>query len=233
MITEAVSYPAALAAGLLSFVSPCILPLVPAYFTFITGLSLEELSGNDEAVRRRVVVSTVSFVTGFSVVFILLGASASYLGGLFFEHRDLVRIIGGVLILFLGIHLTGIFRIRALEFEKRIHLKGKPAHTFGTLVVGMAFGAGWSPCIGPLLGSILILAGNQQTVLEGTLLLGIYSAGLAIPFLVLSVFIHYFLAWIRKAQKSLRYVHTAAGVLLIGMGLLLITDRLRLLDFTR
>ncbi len=233
MLTETVSYPAALFAGLLSFISPCVLPLVPAYFTFITGLSLEELTDHEKAVRRRVLTATLAFVSGFSLVFILMGASASFLGGLLFAHKDLVRIIGGVLILLFGIHLAGLFRIPLLEFEKRAHLKTKPAHALGTMVVGMAFGTGWSPCIGPLLGSILILAGNQNTVLEGILLLGVYAAGMAIPFLILSAFIPVFLSMLRKTQKAMRYINPAAGVLLIGMGLLLITNKLSLLDFSR
>jgi len=233
MLTEAVSYPAAFLAGFLSFISPCILPLVPAYFTFITGLSLEQLTDNNLAIRHRVLAATLSFVAGFSLVFILMGASASYLGGVLFEYKNLVRVIGGFMILLFGIHLSGIFRIKALDFEKRVHLRTKPSHAFGTLAVGMAFGAGWSPCIGPLLGSILILAGNQETVWEGTLLLAAYAAGLAIPFLILSVFIHFFLAIVRKTQKTIRYANAVAGILLIGMGLLLITDKLSLLNFSR
>ncbi len=233
MLTEAVSYPAAFLAGFLSFISPCILPLVPAYFTFITGLSLEQLTNNNLAIRHRVLAATLSFVAGFSLVFILMGASASYLGGVLFEYKNLVRVIGGFMILLFGIHLSGIFRIKALDFEKRVHLRTKPGHAFGTLAIGMAFGAGWSPCIGPLLGSILILAGNQETVLEGTLLLAAYAAGLAIPFLILSVFIHFFLAIVRKTQKTIRYANAVAGILLIGMGLLLITDKLGLLNFSR
>jgi cytochrome c-type biogenesis protein len=231
MFTETVTYPAALLAGLLSFLSPCVLPLIPAYFTFITGYSIEELTGAATSqIRTRVIISTVAYVTGFSLVFILMGASASFFGGFIFKHKDLIRIIGGALIIVLGVHLTGIIRIRALEFEKRIHLKKKPLHLFGTFLVGMAFGAGWSPCIGPLLGSILIVAGSQETVLKGVALLTVYSAGLAIPFLLISIFINFLLIFIRKTTRAIRYLNAAAGILLILMGILLISDKLYLLS---
>ncbi|HDI61024.1 MAG TPA: cytochrome c biogenesis protein CcdA [Desulfobacteraceae bacterium] len=227
MPIEGISYGAALAAGLLSFFSPCILPLVPAYFTFITGFSLEELTGaRRPGLRGAVVRATLAYVLGFSLVFILLGASASLFGSLAFAYRDTIRIVGGALIVIFGIHLTGIWRIGWLDFEKRVHLNRKPMHLLGTFLVGMAFGAGWSPCIGPLLGSILIVAGNQETVGQGILLLSLYAAGLAIPFLTLSVFINLLLVFVRKAAPAIRYLNMAAGILLIFIGLLLLTNRL-------
>ncbi|MDH3956991.1 MAG: cytochrome c biogenesis CcdA family protein, partial [Desulfobacteraceae bacterium] len=196
MFTQTVSFPAAFVAGLLSFFSPCVLPLIPAYFTFITGFSIEELTEEyNSEIRKKVCLSTFLFVLGFSLVFILMGASASYLGGLMYTYKKLIRIIGGILIIILGIHLTGLIRIPGLDFEKRINLEKKPLHFFGTLIIGMAFGAGWSPCIGPLLGSILIIAGSQETVWQGVLLLGIYSAGLAIPFIIISIFINFLLVF--------------------------------------
>ncbi len=229
LFAESVSYSAALLAGLLSFFSPCILPLIPAYFTFITGYSLEELteSGNEE-VRKKVVFSTIAYVCGFSLVFILLGASASILGSFMEKYSGYVRIGGGVLIILLGVHLTGIIRFGKLDVERRVHLQKKPLHFFGTFLVGMAFAAGWSPCIGPLLGSILIIAGSQDTVTEGILLLATYSAGMALPFILMSLFIHLLLKFIRKANKALKYLTPAAGILLIVVGLALITDKLHL-----
>ena len=229
MFTETVSFPAAFIAGLLSFLSPCVLPLIPAYFTFITGFSLEELTrdGNSE-IRKKVFLSTFLFVLGFSLVFILMGASASFLGSLMYEYKKLIRIIGGVFIIILGIHLTGLIRIPVLDFEKRIAMERKPIHFFGTLIIGMAFGAGWSPCIGPLLGSILIVAGSQETVWQGVLLLAIYSAGLALPFIVLSIFINFLLVFIKKASKALKYVNVVAGILLIIVGLILVSNKLYL-----
>ena len=173
---ESVSYPAALLAGVMSFFSPCILPLIPAYFSFISGYSLEELTeAKSTALRNRVIYTTLLFILGFSTVFVLLGASASFLGGLMSQYKDYIRIIGGAVIILLGLHLTGIVRVRGLDIEKRIQLKEKPLHLFGTFLIGMAFGAGWSPCIGPLLGSILIMAGSQETVGEGMILLGVVA----------------------------------------------------------
>jgi len=231
MFTESISYPAALLAGLLSFFSPCILPLIPAYFTFITGLSLDELTGAPtHRVRARVIRSTLSYVLGFSLVFILMGASASIIGGAIFKYRDGIRIIGGILIILFGIHMTGLIRFSSLEFERRLKVQKKPLHFMGTFFVGMAFGAGWSPCIGPLLGSILIVAGNQETVADGIGLLSVYAAGLAIPFLVLSVFVDSLLSFIKKASWSIRYINVTAGVLLLILGLLLVTDKLSLIS---
>jgi cytochrome c-type biogenesis protein len=228
MLTEAVSFPAAFLAGLLSFFSPCVLPLIPAYFTFITGYSLEELTEGNIEIRKKVILSTISFVLGFSVVFILMGGSASYLGGLIYKYKNLIRIIGGVLIIILGIHLTGVFRIRSLEFEKRIQIQKKPLHFLGTFIIGMAFGAGWSPCIGPLLGSILIVAGSQETIGQGMVLLGVYSAGLALPFVIISIFINFLLVFMKRASRVLKYVNVVAGILLILVGLVLVTNKLYL-----
>jgi len=230
MLTQTVSFPAAFLAGFLSFLSPCVLPLIPAYFTFITGFSLEELTEyRNSEIRKKVFLSTILFVSGFSLVFILMGASASYLGGLMYKYRELIRIIGGILIVLLGVHLTGIIRIRGLDFEKRINMGKKPLHFFGTFIVGMAFGAGWSPCIGPLLGSIIIIAGSQETVWQGIVLLAIYSAGLAMPFIIMSVFINLLLIFIKKASRVLQYVNTAAGILLIIVGLIIVSNKLYVL----
>ena len=227
MFTQTVSFPAAFVAGLLSFFSPCVLPLIPAYFTFITGFSIEELTEKyNSEIRKKVFFSTFLFVLGFSLVFILMGASASYLGGLMVTYKKLIRIIGGLLIIILGIHLTGLIRIPGLDFEKRMTLEKKPLHFLGTLIIGMAFGAGWSPCIGPLLGSILIIAGSQETVLQGIILLGIYSAGLAIPFIIISIFINFLLIFIKKASKVLKYVNIVAGVVLIVVGMILVSNKL-------
>ncbi len=227
MLTQAISFPAAFLAGLLSFLSPCVLPLIPAYFTFITGFSLEELTKNHNSeTRKKVVFITISFVCGFSLVFILMGASASYLGSLIYNYRKTIRIVGGILIILMGIHLSGIIRIPGLDVEKRIHMKKKPLHFLGVFIIGMAFGAGWSPCIGPLLGSILIIAGSQETVRQGIVLLAVYSAGLALPFIILSVFIHLLLKVIKKTSRFLQYVNAAAGILLIIVGLILVTNKL-------
>ena len=227
MFTETVHFPAAFIAGLLSFFSPCVLPLIPAYFTFISGFSMEELTSDCNAeTRRKVFLATLAFVSGFSFIFILLGGSASLIGSYILKYKDVIRIAGGVLIIILGIHLTGLLRIRKLDFDKRIHLNKKPLHFFGTFVIGMAFAAGWSPCIGPMLGSILIIAGSSESVLHGIALLAVYSIGLAIPFIILSGFINLLLIFLKKATRVLKYINYASGSFLIVIGLLLLSNRL-------
>lgn len=207
MFAEAITYPAALFAGLLSFFSPCVLPLIPAYFSFITGLSLDELTENTTETHKKVILSTLFYVAGFSFIFILLGASASFLGGLASQYAWVIRYLGGGIILVFGLHLLGLINIKGLNFEKRFHVKEKPLHLMGTFVIGMAFGAGWTPCIGPLLGTILIVAGNQDTIFEGITLLAVYSAGLAIPFLVISIFISSIMGFMKRATKFIGVIN--------------------------
>ncbi len=232
MFSESVTVTAAWLAGLLSFFSPCVLPLIPSYFSFITGLNLDQLSQvADTGLRRRVISMTVAYVLGFSLVFILLGASATLLGNFFTAYKDWLRIAGGLLIIVLGLHLLGILHIGWLEMDKRIHSRRAPVHMLGVFLVGMAFGAGWSPCIGPMLGSILIMAGNQDTVWQGMGLLGVFSLGLALPFLTLSFFIDFLLKFIRKAVRFTGYIHKIAGGMLVAMGALLLADKLYLLAF--
>lgn len=227
MFAETISYPAAFIAGLISFSSPCIFPLIPGYVTFITGFSMEQLTADyNTQVRKKVFFSTISYVIGFSSVFIMMGASASFLGGIIFKYRPIIRIIGGLIVILLGIHLTGIIRIKSLEFEKRVQVNNRPLNYLGVLLVGMAFAAGWSPCIGPLLGSILIYAGAIETVSEGVILLAIYSAGLAIPFIAISIFINIFIKFIKKASFAMKYINTASGILLILVGIFLLANKL-------
>jgi len=229
MLIETVTYSAAFIEGLLSFFSGCVLPLIPAYFSFITGYSLEELTEVDRSARRKVIAATLAFISGFSLVFILMGASATFLGEMLYEYSDLVRIGGGVIVIILGVHLIGWLRIPYLDVEKRMVVSRKPIHIFGTLLVGMAFAAGWSPCIGPLLGSVLIMAGSKETVLEGILLLSVYSLGLAMPFFLMSIFIDRLLVFLKQARKVLRYINTVAGLLLISIGILLMTNNLKVM----
>lgn len=225
MFTETIPYHVALWAGITSFFTPCVLPLIPAYFSFITGFSLEELTAAPPSeIRVKVVFSTLAYVLGFSVIFVLLGASAWFLGNLILEYKDVIVKIGAVVIILFGVHLTGIVRFRGLEFEKRLHVGKKPLGYVGTFLVGMAFGAGWSPCIGPLLGSILIIAGSQDTVWQGVGLLGVYAAGLALPFILISIFINFLLVFMKKAVRAVKYVNKAAGVILILVGAFLLTD---------
>ena len=233
MFVETITYPTAFLAGLLSFFSPCILPIIPSYFTFITGFSLEELTIDcNLEIRKKVFFSTILFVSGFSFVFILMGASASFLGNIIYEYSDFIRIAGGILIIILGIHLTGLIRIRHLYFEKRVHIARKPVHFLGTFIIGMAFAAGWSPCIGPLLGSILVIAGSQETVWHGVILLVIYSAGLAVPFVMISLLINFMLIFIKKASKALEYINIVAGIMLIFAGIFLVSNKIYLLTIS-
>jgi cytochrome c-type biogenesis protein len=230
MIDATITYPAAFAAGLASFLSPCILPLVPAYFSFISGYSYEELTGDQPGgLRRKVIEATIAFGLGFTLINILLGASASLLGGLVLRYNHIIRIVGGLIIIIFGLHLTGLLRIRFLEMDKRLHLRKKPAHILGTVLVGMAFAAGWSPCIGPILSAILLMAAVEETVMEGVWLLTAYSLGLWIPFLLMSLFINQMLVFLQKAKRVLKFVNVAAGVLLIGLGMALIFDRFGML----
>ncbi|MBW1892558.1 MAG: sulfite exporter TauE/SafE family protein [Deltaproteobacteria bacterium] len=227
MVTETVSYHLAFLAGLASFFTPCVLPLIPAYFTFITGFSLDELTtAKSSEMRIKILISTISYVCGFSFIFILLGASASFVGGLVFQYKDIIIKAGGIIIIVLGIHLTGLFRIPGLDIEKRLHIKKKPLHFLGTFFVGMAFGAGWSPCIGPLLGSILIVAGSQETIWQGVMLLSVYSLGMALPFILMSLFINFVLVFIKKATRMLKYINVAAGAILVVTGIFLLTGNL-------
>ncbi|MBF0117320.1 MAG: sulfite exporter TauE/SafE family protein [Desulfobacterales bacterium] len=229
MFIDTVSYPAAFIAGLISFFSPCILPLVPAYFTFITGFSIQDLTeGITAKIRRDVIISTISYVLGFSFIFILMGATASFLGGFFIKYKDIIRIAGGVLIIIFGVHLTGLLRIRSLDFEKRVHVKKAPINFLGGFFVGMAFGAGWSPCVGPLLGSILSIAAMHETVTKGIILLGVYSLGMALPFIIISIFINFILVFIKRIMPIMQKINFIAGSLLIFIGVLLIFNKLYL-----
>jgi cytochrome c-type biogenesis protein len=229
---EDVTYSIAFMYGLLSFFSPCVLPLIPSYFCVISGLSIEELTQSPKAaLRRKIMLSTLAFVLGFSIVFTLLGASASYLGGLLAPHKNVIRILGGALIILFGLHLTGIVRIPWLQYEKRVRLQQRPLHLLGVMLVGMAFGAGWTPCIGPILGSLLVLANDKGTVDQGVRLLSIYSLGLSLPFILLSAGINYLLVFIKKATQVLRFANPVAGGLLLLTGILLIMDKLKLLSW--
>lgn len=218
----------ALTAGIFSFLSPCVLPLVPSYLTFVTGMSLEDLQEGTD--RKTTLIHSVLFVTGFSVIFILLGASASFLGQFFKAYDIWISRIGGLIIIALGLHLAGVFRLMPLMQEKRLHLANKPAGYLGTLGVGMAFGAGWTPCIGPVLGAILTYGFSQDTMWAGVGLLAVYSLGLAIPFLVSALALDWFLGAFKKFRKWIPVVEKASGILLIFLGVLLLTGTFTLLS---
>jgi cytochrome c-type biogenesis protein len=214
----------AFAAGLLSFLSPCVLPLVPSYIGFLTGMTLPEMSGR----RRAALLHAVLFVGGFSLIFILLGASATALGRALNYYQVWLQRIGGVLIILFGLLCLGAFRFGLLSQERRFHLDRKPLGYLGSALVGMAFAAGWTPCIGPVLGGILGLAATSTDVSRGMLLLAVYSAGLALPFLIAAVAMDRFLDWFQRFRRFLPWVMRISGAILVLVGVLLVTG-----EFTR
>ena len=226
-MTESVGFPIAFWAGVLSFLSPCVLPLVPSYLSFVTGMSLEDMQEGIE--RRRVLIHSALFVTGFTVIFVLLGAGASFIGSFLLYNSDWIARIGGVIIILFGLHLMGVFQLMPLLSEKRVHLADKPAGYAGTLMVGIAFGAGWTPCIGPILGAIMTMAASQEHLATGMLLLFVYSMGLAVPFMLAALALDRFLRAFTRYRRFLPTVQKFAGALLIVLGLLLVTGSFVLL----
>lgn len=210
----------AFTAGLLSFLSPCVLPLIPSYITFITGLSLDDVG----KARRAALSHGILFVLGFSMIFLALGATATVLGRVLFTQRDWLARIGGVIIIIFGLYLLGVLNIGAFGRERRMHLADKPAGYLGTLLVGIAFGAGWTPCIGPILGSILVYTGSQADLSRGLMLLTFYSLGLAIPFLASAVAIERFITVFQRLKRQMVWVSRGAGLLMIGIGVLMLTN---------
>jgi cytochrome c-type biogenesis protein len=226
---ESVSVAIALTAGVLSFLSPCVLPVVPSYLSFVTGMTLDDLQ-DGQVDRRVILIQAGLFVTGFSAVFILLGASASFLGQFFRIYEVWIARLGGLLIIVFGLHLMGVFRITALLRERRMHLADKPAGHLGTLAVGAAFGAGWTPCIGPVLGAILTLAGTTETVWSGMGLLLAYSVGLAIPFMLAALALGRFLSAFKRFRRWIPVLEKASGALLVFLGILLLTGTFTVLS---
>jgi cytochrome c-type biogenesis protein len=222
-----VSLPLAFAAGLVSFLSPCILPVVPSYLAFVSGLTLGELADRPtREVRRGAVLHSMLFVLGFSVVFMTLGLVASAVGAPIAAALPWVHRAGGVLVVLFGLYVTGALRMPALSREIRVHLESRPTGAIGSFAVGVAFGAGWTPCIGPILGSILLYASLDATMVEGTLLLGVYAAGLGIPFVAASIGVNWFLASSARARRWVVPVQRAAGAVLVVIGVAMATGQL-------
>jgi cytochrome c-type biogenesis protein len=212
-------------AGLLSFLSPCVLPLVPSYVGFLTGLSLDEMGSR----RRTAFVHALLFVLGFTLIFLVLGASATVLGRSLKYHKVWLERAGGVLIIIFGLICLGVIKWGRLQQEKRLHLERKPVGYLGSVVVGMAFAAGWTPCIGPILGGIFTLASASDTLGRGMALLGAYSAGLAVPFLLAAWAVDRFVAWFQRFRRYLPWVMKISGALLVIVGILLLTGQFTLL----
>jgi len=223
----------ALFAGLLSFVSPCVLPLVPPYLCYVTGLTLEEVTGDvaDRRVRRVVIRSAFAFVLGFTTVFVLLGATASVLGRLVARHQDVLSIFAGVIIIVMGLHFLGLFRLGFLQREARFRVEGQPAGLAGAYLLGLAFAFGWTPCIGPVLAAILAVAGSSDTVGRGAGLLAIYSLGLGIPFLLAAAFAETFIVHMRRFRQYMPIVEKVMGAFLVLAGILFLTGQMTRISF--
>ncbi len=226
-----VSLLTAFVAGILSFVSPCVLPIVPGYLSFISGANLAQFKDGElpKGLARRVAITSLFFVLGFSTVFVALGAAATWIGYYLQQYKRPLGMAGGVVIILLGLHTAGILPIKWLLYEKRAEVKTRPVGLVGAYVVGLAFAFGWTPCIGPILGAILLYASQQETVAQGVMLLLAYSLGLGIPFVAAGLAIHGFFATFARLRKHMKAIEYAAGALLIGVGLLLVTDRLTVL----
>ncbi len=229
---QEISFPIAFLFGILSFLSPCVLPLIPSYVSFITGISFRDLTvGTDRRKIRRVTLAhSLAFVAGFSSVFIALGVSSSAVGRFFFAYVDTIRIIGGILVIVFGLFIAGALKLDFLLKEKKFRVSGKPAGCVGTFFVGMTFAAGWTPCIGPILGAILVYAGSKGSALYGFQLLSVYSLGMAIPFVLSALGINAFLAYSPKIARHMRVIMAGSGILLVVFGLMLITDQIRSLS---
>ena len=239
-MVENPTYVAAFVAGLLSFVSPCVLPLIPGYLSYISGVTLDDMQGTGSAgasavaaSRRRVLVASLFFILGFSVVFISLGAAASAIGQYIMAPgtgrlRLLTKVAGAVVIIF-GLHTMGILRIGWLYSEKRVQVDRKPRGVVGAFVVGLAFAFGWTPCIGPILAGILAVAGSQDTVSQGIKLLAVYSLGLGVPFLITALAINQFFTAFARIRRHYHAIEVVSGLLLVAIGVLIFTDQFTLI----
>lgn len=226
-----ISLVAAFSAGLLSFVSPCVLPLVPSYISYITGLSIEQLT--DATVRskfkRSIVVNSLLFIAGFTAVFVSFGASASFIGQALITYQDHIRRIGGILIIVFGLYLLGVLNISFLKMEHRFQFRSRPVGYVGSFLIGVAFAAGWTPCVGPVLGTILLYASTTDSMLNGVLLLTSYSLGLGLPLFLTALGVDRFLAYFKQARLYLWGVSTVSGVLLIVVGVMIYANTLTMI----
>ena len=225
-MSENVTLLAAFAAGFLSFISPCVLPLIPGYISFVSGASLEEMRAGHGSARRLVLMRSLAFVLGFSLVFIALGASATAIGKFIFDKLPVLSKVAGVLIILFGLHMMGVFRLAVLDTEKRAQTQRKPTGPLGAFLVGLAFAFGWTPCIGPILAGILVVAGSRDTIAEGVLLLAVYSLGLGIPFLLTSVAIDRFFSVAAAIRRHYHAIEMTSGGLLVAIGVLIFTGQL-------
>ena len=221
----------AFVAGLLSFISPCVLPLVPSYLMYLSGLSFHQLAQSEAraGVKHVIVLNAVLFILGFSAVFITFGASASVLGQALLDHQDALRKAGAVLIIIFGLHVSGMVKLTWLMTERRLRLTARPAGPMASFFIGSTFAAGWTPCVGPILGTMLLYAATTETLLDGVALLAFYSLGLGVPLLIASLALNRFLSFFQGMKTSLRFVSGVSGVLLIVTGVVMYLDRFSVL----
>lgn len=229
-MAEQLTLPLAFGAGLVSFVSPCVLPLLPAYVTYLTGSSLEELAEEKGGGRRTMLLNGLFFVLGFTIVFVLLGLGVSSIGRLLTEHMGIVRRVGGVIVIVFGLYMMGLLQLMTLERDTRVHTSVRSPGPFNSLLLGATFSAGWTPCIGPVLASVLLLAGTSQTAGEGAALLLSYAAGMAVPFLALTLSLDRMQPALRKLLPYTNRIRVASGVLLVGLGIMVYTNTFTLLN---
>ncbi len=226
-----ISLIAAFSAGLLSFVSPCVLPLVPSYISYITGLSVEQLTDASERskFKKAIIVNALIFIAGFSAVFIAFGASASLIGQMLITYQDHIRRIGGLLIVIFGLYLLGILNINFLKMEHRFQFRNRPVGYLGSFLIGVAFAAGWTPCVGPVLGTILLYASTTDSLWSGVMLLTSYSLGLGLPLFLTALGVDRFLAYFKQARVYLWGVSTVSGVLLVVVGVMIYANSLTMI----
>jgi len=229
-----VSFGAAALAGLISFLSPCVLPLVPAYLCFVAGTSLDKLmdeDGVDKHLRKRVVYSALFFVLGFTTVFVIMGASASAINRIVFDHIDIISKVAGVVIIIFGLHYMGAFRFAFLQREMRFNPDKTPTGVIGAYLIGLAFAFGWTPCVGPILATILTLAASSDSLGYGISLLTVYSLGLGIPFMAAALAIEPFMNFLKRFRAHVHKIEIGAGVLLVATGVLIMTDSLASISY--
>ncbi|HND01662.1 MAG TPA: cytochrome c biogenesis protein CcdA [Nitrospira sp.] len=228
---QSISLVAAFSAGLLSFVSPCVLPLVPSYISYITGLSIEQLTDVSERSRFRkaIILNSLLFIAGFSTVFVAFGASASLLGQVLITYQEHLRRFGGIVVIVFGFYLLGILNLNFLKMEHRYQFRNRPAGFLGSFLIGIAFAAGWTPCVGPVLGTILLYASTTESMFSGVVLLTFYSLGLALPLFLTALGVDRFLSYFKEVRSYLWGVSTVSGVLLIVVGVMIYGNSLTMI----
>ena len=226
-----ISYVVAFAAGFLTFLSPCLLPVIPAFLAYIAGISLADMADPDKKAeaRRKTIIHSLLFIAGFSLIFILLGLTATFIGKTLFRYQKAIQIGGGILIILFGLYLMGILKLDFLGKEMKIRFRSEGASYLGSFLIGVTFAAAWTPCAGPILGSILLLAGTKTSVVEGAKLLSVYSLGIALPFFLTALLINTFVAHFNRLKKFISIVNVISGAFLVAVGVLIMTNYLSIL----